>query len=71
MDRAACRFAIAREVEMTKNQNPVSRRIGRCIVTLGAVLVTLSAHAQNAIEAVSGSIQGGVEVVRVDLKNSP
>ena len=52
---------------MTKNQNPVSRRIGRCIVTLGAVLVTLSAHAQNAIEAVSGSIQGGVEVVRVDL----
>ena len=52
---------------MTNNHNPVSRRIGRCIVTLGAVLVSLAAHAQNAIEAVSGSIQGGVEVIRVDL----
>lgn len=53
---------------MTNRQNhPVSRRFGRCIVALGAVLVSLSSYAQNAIEAVSGSIQGGVEVVRVDL----
>ena len=52
---------------MTNNQNPVSRRFGRCIVALGAVFVSLSAYAQNAIESVSGSIQGGVEVIRVDL----
>lgn len=29
--------------------------------------MALAAHAQNAIEAVSSSIQGGQEVIRVDL----
>ena len=36
---------------------------------LGLVIgfVAIAAHAQNAIEAVTGSLQGGAEVVRVDL----
>jgi type IV pilus assembly protein PilQ len=40
------------------------RRVGLAMV---AMLVTFVAHAQSAIEAVSASIQGGVEVVRIDL----
>jgi type IV pilus assembly protein PilQ len=31
------------------------------------MMVSLSSHAQNAIESVTGSIQGGTEVVRIDL----
>ncbi|MGA8393374.1 MAG: AMIN domain-containing protein, partial [Burkholderiaceae bacterium] len=34
---------------------------------VGALLISLSAYAQNTIEAVTGSIQGGSEVIRVDL----
>ncbi len=33
-----------------------------------AALAALTSHAQNAIEAVSGSMQGGSEVIRIDLK---
>jgi type IV pilus assembly protein PilQ len=36
-------------------------------VGLTLLVVTLAARAQSAIEAVSGSIQGGTEVVRIDL----
>ncbi|MDR3451777.1 MAG: type IV pilus secretin PilQ [Rhodoferax sp.] len=36
-------------------------------VALGAALISLSSYAQNAIEAVTGSIQGGSEVIRIDL----
>lgn len=51
------------------NQNcwmtrPMWRRLGLAATLM---LVALVAQAQSAIEAVSGSIQGGVEVVRVDL----
>jgi type IV pilus assembly protein PilQ len=42
----------------------VVRRTGLAVV---AVLISLSAHAQNAIESVTGSIQGGSEVIRIDL----
>jgi type IV pilus assembly protein PilQ len=52
---------------MKNNQNPLLRRLGRGILALGAVLVSLSAYAQNTIESVTGSIQGGVEFIRVDL----
>ena len=52
---------------MKNNQNPVLQHLGRGILALGAVLISLSAYAQNTIEAVTGSIQGGVEVIRVDL----
>jgi type IV pilus assembly protein PilQ len=40
------------------------RRTGLAVV---ALMVSLSAHAQNAIESVTGSIQGGSEVIRIDL----
>jgi type IV pilus assembly protein PilQ len=39
----------------------------RAAVAIGMALSAWSAQAQNAIEAVAASIQGGVEVVRVDL----
>ncbi len=34
---------------------------------LAVGFIAIAAHAQNAIEAVTGSLQGGAEVVRVDL----
>jgi type IV pilus assembly protein PilQ len=52
---------------MKNNQNPVLRHLGRGLLMVGAMFVSLAAYAQNAIEAVTSSIQGGVEVVRVDL----
>lgn len=40
----------------------------RQLLTLASLmLVSVVAHAQSAIESVSGSIQGGTEVVRIDL----
>ncbi len=52
---------------MKNNHNPVLRHLGRGISMVGALLISLSAYAQNTIEAVTGSIQGGSEVIRVDL----
>lgn len=51
------------------NQNYwISKRMWQGIVlATSLLLVTLAAQAQSAIESVSGSIQGGVEVVRIDL----
>ncbi len=39
----------------------------RIFLGLLLTLASLASHAQTAIEAVSGSVQGGVEVVRIDL----
>ena len=39
----------------------------RVIPGLALALVSLASHAQAAIEAVSGSVQGGAEVIRIDL----
>ena len=44
------------------------RALRRAAFFLGAVLVSVAAQAQNAIEAVTGSIQGGAEIIRIDLK---
>ncbi|MBU6502907.1 MAG: type IV pilus secretin PilQ family protein [Burkholderiales bacterium] len=50
------------------HQNMTARRAFRCLgVALGAALISLSAHAQNAIQSVTGSSQGGSEVIRIDL----
>lgn len=43
------------------------QRATRVAAATGLAFSVLSAHAQNAIESVAASIQGGVEVVRVDL----
>lgn len=53
-----------------KNQN---QRWGLCmwrgIVFLAALFIGSTVHAQTVIESVTGSIQGGSEVVRIDLSN--
>ncbi len=50
------------------HQNMTARRAFRCLgVALGAALISLSAYAQNAIQSVTGSSQGGSEVIRIDL----
>jgi type IV pilus assembly protein PilQ len=46
------------------------RHAMRAVVAVGIVLSAITAQAQNAIEAVAASIQGGVEVVRVDLSQA-
>lgn len=42
----------------------------RYFAALVFLAVGVAAHAQNAIEAVSGSVQGGTEVVKIDLTKS-
>ena len=51
------------------NQNSLmtKRLWQRAFLALSLLVVTLGSQAQSAIEAVSGSIQSGVEVVRIDL----
>ena len=51
------------------NQNywVLKRTWQRGLIALALTVGTLSVWAQSAIEAVSGSIQGGVEVVKIDL----
>ena len=46
---------------------PAGRLCTRAFIALGACLISAAAMAQNVIEAVSGSQQGGAEVVRIDL----
>ena len=43
--------------------------LGRMVagIVLGAAFFVPSVHAQNAIQSVTGSIQGGTEVIRIDL----
>jgi type IV pilus assembly protein PilQ len=49
------------------------RTLGRLLArvvagtVLGAAFFVPSAHAQNAIQSVTGSVQGGTEVIRIDL----
>ena len=52
-----------------KNQNwsMTKRMWQQGVASVGLLLVMLSANAQTAIEAVTGSIQGGGEVIRIDL----
>lgn len=52
-----------------KNQyRYLAMSIGRYIGTfLAAGLIAFGVHAQTAIEAISGSLQGGAEIVRIDL----
>lgn len=46
---------------------PAGRLCARAFIALGACLIGAVAMAQNVIEAVSGSQQGGAEIVRIDL----
>ncbi len=55
-----------------KKQNPLVRQFlwRQLAITFSLLLVTLSAQAQNTIESVKGSVQGGTEVVRIDLSQA-
>ena len=52
-----------------KNQNfgMVKRAWQQVVLGASLMLVAVAVHSQSAIEAVTGSIQGGVEVVKIDL----
>src|SRR5262249_29697802 len=64
VDGARCHIATAGKVEM--NCNRINwRRAWALGAALVATLVTFSARAQNAVEAVNGSVRAGVEVVRI------
>jgi type IV pilus assembly protein PilQ len=55
-----------------KNQNSgmTKRMLQRFLVASSLAVAAFSAQAQTAIEAVTGSIQGGVEVVKIDLSEA-
>jgi type IV pilus assembly protein PilQ len=55
---------------MMRHTTVTLQRTIRVLALVGLSLSALAAHAQNAIEAVAASIQGGVEVVRVDLSQA-
>lgn len=56
---------------MKKNLNPMHLNEGygvskKLALALSAALLSLTAHAQNAIRSVTGSVQSGVEVIRIE-----
>jgi type IV pilus assembly protein PilQ len=55
-----------------KNQNhmEIKAMFKRFVVFLSLGILSFGAFAQNAIEAVTGSVQGGSEVVRIDLSKA-
>ena len=56
---------------MNMNNGWITKRMWHRILLSGsAMLVAVAAQAQSAIEAVSGSIQGGVEIVKIDLSRA-
>src|SRR5687768_7688297 len=68
MDRTPGDAGVAREVE-EMNQRTIAmatwlRAVGATVLALGAAC---AAHAQNAIESVTSSMQGGSELIRIDL----
>src|SRR4051812_7684164 len=63
MDRASRHIAIAREVE--KNKNWLHWQ--RTFAFAAALFAASGAWAQNVVESVTSSIQGGTEVVRIDF----
>jgi type IV pilus assembly protein PilQ len=64
MDRAASKLATARGVKEMMNHN----RIWRAASCIALLVSSAYSWAQNAIESVAASVQGGVEVVRIELK---
>lgn len=53
------------------NQNQrMGLRMWQHLIFSMAMLLSVSAHAQTAIESVTGSIQGGSEVIRIDLSQA-
>jgi type IV pilus assembly protein PilQ len=55
---------------MMRHTTDTLQRTIRALALVGFALGAIAAQAQNAIEALAASIQGGVEVVRVDLSQA-
>ena len=54
------------------NRSIATRRYVRhAAMGLCMLMSTVLVHAQSVIEAVTGSVQGGVEVVRIELSKAP
>jgi type IV pilus assembly protein PilQ len=70
MDRTPSQLAASRESQMMKYSTMIQQRVNQTVVMVGLVVSAFAAQAQNTIESVVGSIQGGVEVVRVDLSQA-
>ncbi len=52
---------------MKNQQSMVLKQVCRGMSVLVATFLSLAAYAQNTIESVTASVQGGVEIIRVDL----
>ena len=50
-----------------QNQWAAMSMVQRIFLVFSLLLGAVPVHAQNSIESVSGSIQGGQEVIRIDL----
>src|SRR5438105_10423612 len=66
MDGAHSHIATTGDVEM-KTKRTTWRQAWAFAIAAVALGLAASARAQNAVEAVTGSIQGGTEVVRIDF----
>ena len=55
---------------MNKQNQRIGLRMWQRVVVLVAMLVGSGANAQTAIESVTGSLQGGAEVIRIDLSQA-
>jgi type IV pilus assembly protein PilQ len=53
-----------------KRQSLAVQTLARLTCAIGAWVMVATAHAQTAIEAVTGALQGGSEVVRIDLSQA-
>ena len=70
MDRALSQFAVAREVKMKNRQiGWVGRWWNRLALGSSMLLAATLAQAQVSIQSVSGALQSGVEVVKIDLSD--
>ena len=56
---------------MRKRSYLMSGMLRSMVIGLAAWGAVMSAQAQSVIEAISGSVQGGTEVVRIDLSEPP
>ncbi len=56
---------------MNKHNTSWGRTGRQLVVAICATLTTFAAFAQNAIESVTGTIQGGTEIIRIDLAQEP
>lgn len=67
MGRASRSIAIAREIKMKKSAKTIRNWCSGTLLALAFAVTPLVVSAQGMIESVTGSVQAGVEVVRIDV----